>query len=236
MKLGIIASILLLSAALVGPVGYSFAQTAGTNSTSTNSTSVAVTTTVTATKTETKTSPPKPLSDEERVQMKIAEEKAKLAKRFDDKSKMIREKALQKSKAINDILAERLKKLDEKRVKANEKEQKKDDRLKERLLKGNSTDTKTKFEVITKKKIASFEERQADAKKRFDEQMQKRNEKFEKLVNLKAKRPVLEKPQTEEASSSSDTDSSSKESSPSETSTGSSTGTNSTSSSTPTIP
>ncbi|NDB87949.1 MAG: hypothetical protein EB164_03310, partial [Thaumarchaeota archaeon] len=80
MKLGIIASILLLSAALVGPVGYSFAQTAGTNSTSTNSTSTAVTTTVTATKTETKTSPPKPLSDEERIQMKIAEEKEKLAK------------------------------------------------------------------------------------------------------------------------------------------------------------
>ncbi|MFM8659237.1 MAG: hypothetical protein ACKOCQ_04800 [Candidatus Nitrosotenuis sp.] len=235
MKLGIIASILLLSAALVGPVGYSFAQTAGTNSTSTNSTSATVTTT-TETKTETKSSS-KPLSDEERIQMTIAEEKAKLAKRFDDKSKMIREKGLQKSKAVNDILAERLKKLDEKRAKANEKEQKKDDRLKEKLLKfGNSTDVKSKYEEHGKKQIGNFEERQSDAKKRFDEQMQKRNEKFDKLVNLKAKRPALEKPSTEDASSSSDTDSSSKESSSSGTSTGSSTGTNSTSSSTPKTP
>ena len=83
------------------------------------------------------------------------------------------------------------------------------------------------------KKVANFDERQADAKKRFDDQMQKRNEKFDKLVGLKAKKPVMEKPHTEDASSSKDTDSSSKDSSSSGTSTGSSTGTNSTGSSTP---
>ncbi len=120
MKLGILASILLLSAALVAPMSISFAQTSGSDSTGTNSTDTTTSTTA-ETKAETKTEtpsspPPKPLSDEERIQKIIAQEKEKLAKRFDEKSKMIKEQALKKSKATNDIIQERLKRLEEKKV------------------------------------------------------------------------------------------------------------------------
>jgi hypothetical protein len=74
-KLGILASILLLGAALVGPIGFSFAQSADTNSTETTQ----------APATTQSSPPPKPLSDEEKIRIKIAEEKAKLAKRYDEK-------------------------------------------------------------------------------------------------------------------------------------------------------
>src|SRR5574338_69846 len=102
-KLGILASILLLCGALLGPVGISFAE-------DTNSTSVE---TKTETKMETKTTA-KPLSDEEKVWKKIAEEKAKIRAKLDKRVQEIKEKALKKQSKLDDLVAKRMQVLEQK--------------------------------------------------------------------------------------------------------------------------
>ena len=72
-RLGILAIIALLSSTLVGPIGISFAEMTVSNSTSTtNSTEVTTSvTTVQSPPMTSKTMPLKPLTEQERIQIKI---------------------------------------------------------------------------------------------------------------------------------------------------------------------
>ena len=92
-KLGFLASVLLLTAALVGPIGFSSAQTdSGSNATSTD---------------DTKT---------EKMTKKVEEKKQKIQSRVDDRVLALKEKSLKLQRTLDDILEKRTQKLQEQKM------------------------------------------------------------------------------------------------------------------------
>lgn len=183
-KLGILAAIVLLSAALVGPIGLSFAETTGSNSTTTNST----TTTVTAVPSTSKSTPPtKPLSEEEMIKMRIANELARIAQLHDKKITKLKEQALVKKGKLDDLVAARMKLLEEKRAKAESKSLVKPSNM----TSGEDNKMEKKksmYEDRINKKVQKIEDREADAKKKFEEKMASAHAKFDKKVQMISKK------------------------------------------------
>ena len=169
-RLGILASLILLSAAILGPVGLSFAESSD-NSTASgesapiepvkesvqgNSTAQSVENpTPMPTMTAPKATTTKPLTEEEKIRKKIADELARLREKYNMKTKMLKEKLQEKAKAQE---------------------------IKSALDQDKAAKMKTKFDEKMAKKATTFAERQEAAKKKFDEQMKKRYESFEHKV------------------------------------------------------
>jgi len=180
--LAIIASILLLTATMVGSIGFSFAQES-VNAASTQTNSGDDTT---------EPAPQKEMTMEEKIKAQLAEIKAKREAKMDDRVKAMKEKALKKTDSIDKLAAERIKKLEEKKEQHEAMIKKQKAMLEEQAAK-----KKQMIEQQLKKKISSSDERINDAKAKFDKKMQDKLAKFNAKVNLKSKTVM---PQTEPTS------------------------------------
>ncbi|MEO9310081.1 MAG: hypothetical protein ABI337_07270 [Nitrososphaera sp.] len=178
-KLGILASLVLIGAALVGPMGFVVAQEA--TQTATNATSTDATNATKTTPTQTVQKPQKELTMEEKIKKELAERKAKLEAKLDEQVKKIKERSLKKAQTWDNLNEERLKKLEaEGKRQTTVKEQKA--KLQEQMSK-----KKSKFEEQMNKKIGTLEERTSAAKAKFDKMMADKLAKFNAKVKLKSK-------------------------------------------------
>ena len=121
-RLGILATIALLSSALVGPIGLSFAEMTNTDSTtSTNSTEVAITSMPPVASAPPTSTPEKTLTEQQRIQLKLQEERARLKQLHDEKVIAMKQKSLKQTKTLDDIVALRMKALELKQAKSQQK-------------------------------------------------------------------------------------------------------------------
>ena len=204
-RLGILATIALLSSALVGPIGLSFAEMTNSNTTApTNSTEVPITSMPPIASAPQTSTSEKTLTEQQRIQLKIQEERARLKQLHDEKVTTMKQKSIQQTKTLDDIVALRMKALELKQAKSQHKTD---------VTQANMTSTiqekieqkKTKLQEQLKKRIENLQQRQEDAKKKFDEKTAKNLEKFNKKVQRMTQKTLAP---NEQHNSNSTTDSS----------------------------
>lgn len=186
-KLGFLASVLLLTAALVGPIGFSFAQVdAGSNVT---------------------------LSDikVEKMTQKTEEAKQKIQSRVDAKVLALKEKSLNRQQTLDDILEKRAQKLQESKAAKEGKMVERRAQAEKQMV-----EKKTKSEQKMTNVKAMFEERMIKLRAQFEDKMAKKIELYEKkmaenreMLDKKMaamKKPALEKAPESPASNSTSSD------------------------------
>ena len=186
-KLGVLASLLLFTAALVGPMTVSFGQESNSTDTSPSSD------TPSTTSQPIEPAPEKKMTDEERIKAQLEKRRAMLESKVDERVKKMKENSLKKAKSWDELHEERMKKLaeskgtksmvtQEKKVISEKQMAEKKAKLKQKLA-----DKKLSSEERMEKKKADHKKRVEDAKAKFDKKMADKLAKFNAKVKIKSK-------------------------------------------------